>query len=77
MAILSAAQGEVAKAESPIQQTEPDTRESAGSNQSLPPSREDRIRDAAYRRYVERSDGPGNSVSDWLEAEAEIDAQGD
>ena len=37
-------------------------------------SREDRIRDAAYRRYVERDGAGGDESADWLAAEAEIDA---
>jgi len=38
------------------------------------PSRDSRIRDAAYRRYIARGDGPGDASTDWREAEAEIDA---
>lgn len=37
--------------------------------------REDRIREAAYRRYLARSEGEGDSSIDWVEAEAEIDAE--
>ena len=39
------------------------------------PSREDRIRDAAYRRFVERGHLDGDDVTDWIDAEAEIDAE--
>jgi len=37
--------------------------------------REDRIREAAYRRYLARSDADGDALIDWIEAEAEIDAE--
>jgi hypothetical protein len=33
--------------------------------------REDRIRQAAYRRYLERGAAPGGELEDWLAAEAE------
>lgn len=38
-------------------------------------SREERIRLAAYRRYAQRGESDGNSIQDWLDAEAEIDEQ--
>lgn len=38
-------------------------------------SREDRIRDAAYRRYLARGEADGDASTDWLEAEAEVDAE--
>ena len=38
-------------------------------------SREDRIREAAYRRYTNRSESEGDASIDWLQAEAEIDAE--
>ena len=40
-----------------------------------PKSREERIREAAYRIYLARGEGVGNELADWLEAEAEIDAE--
>jgi len=36
--------------------------------------RETHIREAAYRRYQQRGDAAGDSLSDWLAAESEIDA---
>lgn len=41
---------------------------------STPMTREDRIRAAAYRRFSDTGGG-GDEVTDWLEAEAEIDAE--
>ena len=38
-------------------------------------SREDRVREAAYRRHLARGDGDGDEESDWLEAEKEVDAE--
>ena len=38
-------------------------------------SREDRIREVAYRRYLGRGESEGNESIDWLRAEAEIDAE--
>ena len=38
-------------------------------------SREERIRAAAYRRYLARSESEGDESIDWLQAEAEIDAE--
>src|SRR5687767_5053915 len=35
--------------------------------------REERIREAAYRRYRQRGDRAGEALDDWLAAEAEID----
>ena len=36
-------------------------------------SREQRVREEAYRRYQARGDQPGDPLDDWLEAEAGID----
>lgn len=33
---------------------------------------EDRVRTRAYEIYLERRDGPGDAVSDWLQAEHEL-----
>jgi hypothetical protein len=38
-------------------------------------SREDRIREVAYRRYLARGESEGDESIDWLAAEAEIDAE--
>ena len=38
-------------------------------------TREDRIREAAYRRYLARSEREADESIDWLAAEAEIDAE--
>ena len=38
-------------------------------------SREDRIRAAAYRRYLARGEHEADATIDWLAAEAEIDAE--
>lgn len=38
-------------------------------------SREDRIRAAAYRRYLARSENEADEMIDWLAAEAEVDAE--
>ena len=40
-----------------------------------PSSREDRIREAAYRRYLARNESEGSESIDWTAAEAEIDAE--
>jgi len=40
-----------------------------------PKTREERIREVAYRRYLERGEHEGDASIDWLEAEAEIDAE--
>jgi len=37
------------------------------------PTRDELIRAAAHRRFVERGMTPGDPVQDWLEAEAEVD----
>jgi len=37
--------------------------------------REDRVREAAYRRYLARGELEGDQEIDWQEAEAEIDAE--
>jgi hypothetical protein len=42
---------------------------SAGPSRRPP---EDEIRLGAYYRYLERGDGAGDEISDWLEAEAEL-----
>ena len=39
------------------------------------PSREDRIRETAYRRYLARGEHESDALIDWVEAEAEIDAE--
>jgi len=36
--------------------------------------RETRIREVAHRRYQQRGDAAGDSLTDWLAAESEIDA---
>jgi hypothetical protein len=36
---------------------------------------EEKIRERAYQIYVSRNGGPGDAVSDWLEAEAQLRAQ--
>jgi Protein of unknown function (DUF2934) len=36
-------------------------------------SREERVRDAAYRRYESRGGAPGGEVQDWIDAEEEVD----
>jgi hypothetical protein len=33
---------------------------------------EERIQSRAYQLYLDRGDGPGTEVDDWLRAEAEI-----
>lgn len=38
-------------------------------------SREDRIREAAYRRYLARGEHEADSLIDWVKAEAEINAE--
>lgn len=35
--------------------------------------REELVRQAAYRRWLERGKQDGNDLQDWLDAEAEID----
>ena len=40
-----------------------------------PPTRDERVRAAAYRRFVARGGENGNDVEDWLEAEREVDLQ--
>lgn len=39
------------------------------------PDREERIRVAAYLRFVARGPAAGDSLQDWVEAEREVDAQ--
>lgn len=38
-------------------------------------SREQRVREAAHRRFVERGRQDGSDVQDWLEAEREVDRE--
>ena len=40
-----------------------------------PKSREDRIREAAYLRYLARGESESDASIDWVEAEAAIDAE--
>ena len=40
-----------------------------------PKSREDRIREAAYLRYLARGESESDPSIDWVEAEAAIDAE--
>ena len=40
-----------------------------------PGAREDRIREAAYRRYLARGESEGSESIDWSAAEDEIDAE--
>ena len=40
-----------------------------------PGPHEDRIREAAYRRYLARGESEGDSWIDWVEAEVEVDAE--
>ena len=40
-------------------------------------SREDEIRDRAYRRYIDRGREEGHAEEDWLAAEQELHARGD
>ena len=51
----------------------------AGSDEATEPdpSREARIREAAYAAYERRGKVPGREEEDWLEAERSIDAEGD
>lgn len=42
-----------------------------------PKTREERVREAAYRRFVARGGTGDDPVQDWLEAEAEIDGGAD
>ena len=37
--------------------------------------RENRVREVAYRHYLARGESEGDASIDWLEAEAEIDAE--
>lgn len=48
----------------------------AGADDAAGPAREERIRQAAYRRWEARNGGPGDPVEDWLQAEADVDATG-
>jgi|GEM_PF-4081949 len=50
--------------------------ESAGADDPQSPStREERIRQAAYRIFEDRGGEPGDPTNDWLRAEAEVDAK--
>jgi len=40
-----------------------------------PATREERVRAAAYRRFLERGEGDGDDLRDWLEAEDEIERE--
>lgn len=51
-----------------------------GSRSSAPasvpnPDREEQIRQGAYERFLRRGDGPGDAQTDWLDAEADVDAR--
>jgi Protein of unknown function (DUF2934) len=48
----------------------------AGASNELSAGREERIRQAAYRRFESRGGAQGDPLQDWLEAEAEVDATG-
>lgn len=61
-------------------QTKPTRRHDAAAPNDVPrseiaESREERIRRAAYERFVQRAGGPGDAETDWREAEAADDAQ--
>jgi len=38
-------------------------------------AREERIRQAAYARYVQRGSEPGDAEEDWLDAERRVDQE--
>ena len=70
----------------PAQPASPDAPRSSASNSSAsnsseaaktaqPPSREQRIREAAYRRFQQRGGQSADEVEDWLQAEAEVDGK--
>ena len=61
--------------EAPLSPTQEDAAENLSdeTDQSTAASREERVRQAAYRRYQERGGTHGNDAQDWLDAEAEID----
>ena len=46
---------------------------SAMSPQSTEPTREQRVRDAAYALYESRGCSPGHELEDWFAAEASVD----
>jgi hypothetical protein len=46
-------------------------RERKGADEPL----EQQIRERAYQIYVSRNGGPGDALSDWLEAEAQLRAR--
>jgi hypothetical protein len=76
MAKLPTSTADTIKVEDSIKPPQKKTRELAGNDKDSKPPREERIRNAAYQRYLERGDGPGDSVADWLHAESEINSQG-
>lgn len=53
------------------------TNAGTGSDGAAPSAstREQRVREAAYRRYLARGQAHGHHEHDWLEAEREVDAQ--
>jgi hypothetical protein len=76
MAKLPSAPAETSKADSAKERTQQNTREpTSGQDKDSGAPREERIRNAAYRRYLERGGDSGDSVADWLQAEGEINAQ--
>jgi Protein of unknown function (DUF2934) len=75
MAKLPASAADTNKVGGSVEPPPKKTREVASNDKDSPISREERIRNAAYRRYQERGNEPGDSVADWLHAEGEINAQ--
>lgn len=55
--------------------TPPDGIGDDGAPSNEPMFREDRIRLAAYRLSLAREPGRADPLADWLEAEAEVDAE--
>jgi hypothetical protein len=55
------------KKETSIQKAEPSGRSEGNARVS-----EDQIRARAYELHMARGDGPGDAMSDWLEAECEL-----
>ena len=49
---------------------------SAGNVAPTPEERHRMIAEAAYFRALRRTDGDGDPLTDWLEAEREIDSHG-
>jgi Protein of unknown function (DUF2934) len=62
----------IAQAVRPFESSTRDAADAATTSDA-PPDRECRIRDAAYRHFVERGCVDGHDLDDWLMAEAEID----